>query len=83
MGISRTMYYKNNWRELSKPYPGADYHVANEQSEYVVFDQAQIVPCYVIHLDLGRTIAKYSSIYPSIFELGSNKGGSILTLPRS
>lgn len=27
--------------------------------EYVVFDEAQIIPCYVIHLDLGRDAARY------------------------
>lgn len=28
------------------------------------FDQAQILPCYIIHLDLGRHIAKYLEHIP-------------------
>lgn len=64
MGISSTMLRADNWRDQTEPYPGADSHVANEQYEYVVFDQAQIIPCYVIHLDLGRHIAKYFEHIP-------------------
>jgi len=33
-------------------------HVSPNQCEYVVFDNAQIIPCYVIHLDLGAEAAK-------------------------
>ncbi len=65
MGISSTMFREDNWRIQTEPYPGADSHVANEQYEYVVFDQAQILPCYVIHLDLGRRIAKYFDYIPT------------------
>lgn len=64
MGISSTMFRDDNWRDQTEPYPGADSHVANEQYEYVVFDQAQILPCYVIHLDLGRHITKYFEHIP-------------------
>jgi hypothetical protein len=33
-------------------------HVSPNQLEYIVFDAAQIIPCYVIHLDLGAEAAK-------------------------
>ena len=64
MGISSNIYREDSWRDQSSLYPGADSHVANEQYEYVVFDQAQILPCHVIHLDLGREIAKYFEDIP-------------------
>lgn len=32
---------------------GAHSHVSPNKLEYVVFDCAQIIPCYVVHLDLG------------------------------
>lgn len=28
-------------------------HVSPDELEYVVFNSAQIIPCYVVHLDLG------------------------------
>ena len=65
MGVSSTMYRDDNWRNQTKPYPGSDSHVANEQCEYVVFDQAQILPCYVIHLDLGWQIAEHFEHIPT------------------
>ena len=49
----------DDWREHSEPYPGSHCHAANDLLEYVVFDNAQILPCYVIHLDLGRDAAQY------------------------
>ena len=42
-------------------YPGAHCHAANYLLEYVVFDDAQIVPCYLKHLDLGCDAASYIS----------------------
>ena len=65
MGVSSTMYREDDWKEQTEPYPGADSHVANREYEYIVFDQAQIIPCYVIHLDLGRDIAKYFENVPN------------------
>ncbi|THU89697.1 hypothetical protein K435DRAFT_781494 [Dendrothele bispora CBS 962.96] len=50
MGRSVQMYRKDNWREQSKPYPNSDSHIANDGQEYIVFDNAQILPCYVVHL---------------------------------
>ena len=45
----------------SVPYPDAQCRAANDLLEYVVFDHAQLMPCYVIHLDLGRGAASYIS----------------------
>ena len=53
------------------PYPGAHCHAANDLLEYVIFDEAQIIPCYVVHLDLGRDAASY------IFKLSMNPTGYI------
>ncbi|TVY87770.1 hypothetical protein LAWI1_G006740 [Lachnellula willkommii] len=36
----------------------AQSHVSPDGNEYVVFDASQIIPCYVIHLDLGAEAAK-------------------------
>ena len=53
MGRTANIYRDDDWRLQNKPYPGADSHVGNDQYEYIVFDNAQIIPCYVIHLDWG------------------------------
>ncbi|KAI5357295.1 hypothetical protein Slin14017_G123040 [Septoria linicola] len=37
---------------------GAHSHVSPNGLEYIVFDKAQIVPCYVLHLDLGAERAR-------------------------
>jgi hypothetical protein len=58
-GIARYMTREDNWRQHNKPFPGSHCHVANSLLEYVVFDEAQIIPCYVVHLDLGRDAARY------------------------
>lgn len=60
-GICHFMTRDDNWRHQNEPYPGAHCHAANDLLEYVVFDDAQIIPCYVIHLDLGRDAASYIS----------------------
>ncbi|KAI0387671.1 ADP-ribosylation [Hypomontagnella monticulosa] len=48
-----------DWREQSSPYPGADSHIANRGLEYVVFDTAQILPVYVVHIDWGQDNLKH------------------------
>ena len=59
MGLSVDMTRGDNWRERSEPYPGAHSHVGNSKYEYIVFDSAQILPCYVIHLDWGKDNAEF------------------------
>jgi hypothetical protein len=58
MGRTAGLGRKDNWRNHSEAMPQADSHVANSEFEYVVFDEAQIVPCYVIHLDWGAEAAR-------------------------
>lgn len=58
-GRSRFMTRGDGWRDQNEVFPGAHCHVANDLLEYVVFDATQIIPCYVIHLDLGRDAEKY------------------------
>ncbi|OBT70445.1 hypothetical protein VE03_00038 [Pseudogymnoascus sp. 23342-1-I1] len=53
MGRSAQMTRDDEWWTRSEPYPGAHSHVGNNMYEYVVFNSAQILPCYVIHLDWG------------------------------
>ncbi|KAK9772904.1 hypothetical protein AB5N19_02794 [Seiridium cardinale] len=54
MGSAAQMFREDNWREQSEPYQGSDSHVANRELEYIVFDPAQIIPVYVVHLDWGQ-----------------------------
>ncbi|KAN0119167.1 ADP-ribosylation [Hyaloscypha variabilis] len=36
----------------------ADSHVSPNVCEYIVFDSAQVLPCYVVHLDFGMDAAR-------------------------
>jgi Poly(ADP-ribose) polymerase catalytic domain len=58
MGRTAGLTREDNWRNHSEAVPQADSHVANSEYEYIVFDEAQIVPCYVIHLDWGAAAAR-------------------------
>ncbi|KIK68260.1 hypothetical protein GYMLUDRAFT_35639 [Collybiopsis luxurians FD-317 M1] len=51
MGRTAEMFRSDNWREQTKPYPGSDSHIANNGYEYIVFNNAQVLPCYVVHLN--------------------------------
>lgn len=64
MGISATLGSDENWRKQSKPLPGANSHVSPNRYEYIVFNRAQILPCYVIHLDWGRDNARFFQDIP-------------------
>jgi hypothetical protein len=55
MGRAAKVFREDNWRHQDKPYQGADSHVGNDGQEYIVFSAAQILPCYVIHLDWGES----------------------------
>lgn len=65
MGVSARLSYFDNWRQQSKPFPGATSHVDPTQFEYIVFNRAQILPCYVIHLDWGRDNARFFENIPA------------------
>lgn len=53
------MTREDDWYLETQPIEGADSHVGNNQMEYIVFDNAQILPCYVIHLDWGAENARF------------------------
>ncbi|KFY41468.1 hypothetical protein V494_02980 [Pseudogymnoascus sp. VKM F-4513 (FW-928)] len=53
MGRSAYMTRDDCWWTRSEPYPGAHSHVGNGEYEYVVFNSAQILPVYAVHLDWG------------------------------
>lgn len=59
MGRPAQMTRADDWMLRSKPFENADSHVGNNNMEYIVFDNAQILPCYVIHLDWGKDNEKY------------------------
>lgn len=65
MGISATMGHDDNWREQKAPFPSANSHVSQDQNEYIVFDRAQILQCYVIHLDWGQDNALFFKDIPT------------------
>ncbi|KAI2469375.1 ADP-ribosylation [Annulohypoxylon bovei var. microspora] len=64
--MGRTAYVtrEDNWRTQSEPYPGSDSHTANRDFEYIVFDTAQIIPVYVIHIDWGQDNAAHFEDLP-------------------
>ncbi|OTB08082.1 hypothetical protein M426DRAFT_19233 [Hypoxylon sp. CI-4A] len=64
MGRTANIYREDNWRDQTKPYPGADSHVGNRDLEYIVFDTAQILPVYVIHIDWGQDNAQHFQDLP-------------------
>ncbi|KAI0129470.1 hypothetical protein BJ170DRAFT_616399 [Xylariales sp. AK1849] len=65
MGRASRMFRTDDWHEQEKPYDGADSHVANRELEYIVFDTAQIIPLYVIHLDSGQDNASHFLSLPT------------------
>ncbi|KAI0848286.1 hypothetical protein F5Y00DRAFT_270249 [Daldinia vernicosa] len=65
MGRSADVYRDDNWRNQSQAYPGADSHVSNRGLEYIVFDSAQILPIYVIHIDWGHDNHEHFEELPS------------------
>jgi hypothetical protein len=54
MGRTAVMAHEDNWQERTEPFPGADSHVNESQYAYIVFNAAQILPCYVLHLDYAE-----------------------------
>ncbi|KAI1806136.1 hypothetical protein F4811DRAFT_560608 [Daldinia bambusicola] len=65
MGRSADVHREDNWRDQSQAYPGADSHVSNRGLEYIVFDSAQILPIYVIHIDWGQDNYEHFEDLPS------------------
>ena len=59
MGACKYVIREDDWYNQTEPKPGSTCHVANDGKEYVVFNNAQIIPVYVVHLDIGRDIARH------------------------
>ncbi|KAL9095094.1 MAG: hypothetical protein Q9165_002697 [Trypethelium subeluteriae] len=53
MGRSWQVTRADNWRLETQTKEGTDSCIANDNLEYVVFEPAQVLPCYVLHLDWG------------------------------
>ncbi|KAF2179388.1 hypothetical protein K469DRAFT_694084 [Zopfia rhizophila CBS 207.26] len=51
MGRTAMLSWDDEWYGQSEPFPGADSHVNQSLLAYIVFHTAQILPCYVLHLD--------------------------------
>jgi hypothetical protein len=58
MGRTAGVTRGDNWRNHSEAIDQANSHVANSEYECIVFKEAQIVPCYVLHLDWGAEAAR-------------------------
>lgn len=65
MGVSARLGYEDNWQEQSKPFPGANSHVDASRFQYIVFNRAQILPCYVIHLGWSRDNTRFFEDIPT------------------
>ncbi|KAI1105845.1 ADP-ribosylation [Jackrogersella minutella] len=75
MGRSANIWCQDNWRTQSEPYPGADSHVAYGGLEYIVFDTAQILSVYVVHIDWGRdNISHFGALPWDLFNFGPSRG---------
>lgn len=64
MGTTSHVSRANNLRVSNKPIHQATSHTSFNELEYIVFSPAQILPCYVIHLDWGSDNAKYFEDIP-------------------
>ena len=53
MGRTATVDRLPQHLRTGKPIEGVDGHASHHGFEYVAFDQAQIVPCFVLHLDFS------------------------------
>lgn len=75
MGVSAILGHDENWRQQSEPVAGADSHVNSSRFEYIVFNRAQILPCYVIHLDWVRDDARFFENIPANSQTWVNRQG--------
>jgi len=51
MGRTACLHWGDNWFDQSEPYPDADSHVNDSLLAYIAFNSAQVLPCYVLHVD--------------------------------
>ena len=65
MGTVAQLTRSDGWQQNGQPAAKATSHIGNSGMEYVVFDQRQILPCYVIHMDWGQDNAKFFRDIPA------------------
>ena len=53
MGRPLQVTRQETWRKTAIADQEAHSHVSESELEYVVFDSAQIIPCYVVYIDFG------------------------------
>ncbi|KUJ23748.1 uncharacterized protein LY89DRAFT_776002 [Mollisia scopiformis] len=58
MGLPVAVTREETWRTTEISTEIAHSHVSPNEQEYVVFNAAQVIPCYVIHFDFGVEFAK-------------------------
>ncbi|KAE8443283.1 hypothetical protein EG329_001999 [Mollisiaceae sp. DMI_Dod_QoI] len=58
MGLPLSVTREDTWRTSELANKTAHSHVSPNELEYIVFEAAQVIPCYVIHLDFGVEFAK-------------------------
>jgi hypothetical protein len=51
MGRTACLHWGDNWMDQTEPYPKSDSHVNDSQLAYIAFNSAQVLPCYVLHVD--------------------------------
>jgi Poly(ADP-ribose) polymerase catalytic domain len=54
MGRSVKVLAQDDVRDATRAIKNADSHVSVNGMEYIVFDNAAVLPCYVVHLDWGE-----------------------------
>ncbi|KAL8832189.1 MAG: hypothetical protein Q9191_000405 [Dirinaria sp. TL-2023a] len=65
MGATAHLKRCDNWRGKGYAAGKANSHRAFNDQEYTVFHEAQILPCYVIHLDWGDDNSKFFEDIPA------------------
>lgn len=58
MGRAMRVSRKEAWRKSEILSNEAHSHISPDQMEYIVFQSAQIIPCYVVHIDYGAVAAR-------------------------
>jgi hypothetical protein len=58
MGRAAVISAEDEWYNRGEPSYGSDSHVSVSRTAYIVFNSAQILPCYVLHLDWTRSNAE-------------------------
>jgi hypothetical protein len=74
MGRTACLHWGDNWMDQTEPYPKADSHVNDSLLAYIAFNSAQVLPCYVLHLDWAGTSDDDETDFASEFLARYSKG---------